>query len=56
MKIKKISAFILSGMMLFSATNCGKKENQKEIRVYTSFFGARGNEISSDNEIQQLIA
>lgn len=56
MKIKKISAFILSGMMLFSATNCGKKENKKEIRVYTSFFGARGNEISSDNEIQQLIA
>lgn len=56
MKSNKISVLLLSGFMMFSAVNCEKKEPEKEIRVYTSFFGARGTDISNDNEIQQIIA
>ena len=56
MKIKKLISLLLSSLMIFFVSACGEKEEEKEIRVYTSFFGARGTEISKNNEIQQLIA
>lgn len=58
MKFRKITALLLSGTMMVSVGSCGKQkeDDKKEIRVYTSFFGARGNEISKDNDIQQIIA
>lgn len=57
MNLRRITAFLMSCTVLVSSAGCGKKEKaEKDIRVYTSFFGARGNEISKDNDIQQLIA
>lgn len=56
MKIKKFISLSLSALMIFSASACGEKKEEKEIRVYTSFFGARGTNLSKNNEIQQLIA
>ncbi|MDE6426608.1 MAG: sugar ABC transporter substrate-binding protein [Ruminococcus sp.] len=56
MKFKRITAMSLSTLMIFSVCSCGEKEEENEIRVYTSCFGARGTEISKNNEIQQLIA
>ncbi|MDE6833631.1 MAG: sugar ABC transporter substrate-binding protein [Ruminococcus sp.] len=56
MNFKKITALSLVGIIVFSVTACGKNEPEQEIRVYTSCFGARGSELSRNNDIQQLIA
>lgn len=53
MNLRKTAALISAcGLLLCS---CGEKE-EKEIRVYTGLFGSKGNPISSDNEIRNLIA
>ena len=63
MTVKQILSAISSAVMLLSAVGCSsektekKQEEQKqEIKEFSSFFCARNDELSADNEIQQLIA
>ncbi|MDE5582600.1 MAG: sugar ABC transporter substrate-binding protein [Ruminococcus sp.] len=58
MKLRKTTAFIFACTVFFSIAGCGENSDSREneIRVYTSFFGARGNDISDNNEIRQIIA
>lgn len=57
MKTKQTISLITSVLMIASATGCSLSEKitQKDVREFTSFFAARGSEISQDNEIQKII-
>lgn len=64
MKLKKLSALMLSAMMVMSvaATGCGKDKgkdanvNKDGIKEFSAFFAVPGSEINDDNEIQAEIA
>ena len=64
MKFKRLSAMVLSAMMVMSvaATGCGKDKSDSAstdkngVKEFTAFFAVPGSEINDDNEIQAEIA
>lgn len=64
MKFKRLSAMVLSAMMVMSvaATGCGKDKSDSAstdkngVKEFTAFFAVPGSEINDDNVIQAEIA
>ena len=58
MKIKQTISLFVAAALIFPLWSCdfSKKNDEKEIREFTGFFGTRGTPIAHNNEIQQLIA
>lgn len=58
MLIKKILSAVISSALLLSAGGCSLSGNEddKEIKVFTGFYGTSGIEIAQDNDIMELIA